>query len=77
MSEVVYVECYSGHTYAQEPHALIARGERRVVTAVERSWQTPDGPRFLVRTEDGGEYLLEYDVASDRWLATEKRKSKT
>ena len=64
------VECYSGHTYAQEPRAFTWRGRRYVVEAVERAWRTPEGPHFLVRTEDGGLYELAYDEVKDEWSAS-------
>jgi hypothetical protein len=66
------VECYSGHTYAQEPRAFTWHGERHVVQAVERVWRTPEGPHFLVRTEDGGFFELAYDEAEDVWSARER-----
>lgn len=66
------VECYSGHTYAQEPRAFIWHGERHVVQAVERSWRAPDGPRFLVRTEDGRAYELAYDEGKSEWSVCQR-----
>jgi len=64
------VEWYSGHTYAQEPRAFVWRGQRHVVQAVERAWRAPNGPHFLVRTEDGGSFELAYDEAEDVWNVT-------
>ena len=61
------VECYSGYTYAQEPRAFTWRGRRYVVQAVERAWRTPEGPHFLVRTEEGVFFELGYDEAKDEW----------
>jgi len=46
----VQVTCSSGHSYAQEPHAFTWRGERRVIVAVERTWQTLSGPNSRVQT---------------------------
>mgnify|MGYP005833642941 CR=1 FL=1 len=61
------VECYSGHTYAQEPRALTHEGCRYHVVEVERRWLTPHGPRFRVRTETGERFLLMYDTTTDSW----------
>lgn len=65
--EPVQVECYSGHSYAQEPRAFTWRGERRVVAAVERAWRTPSGPHFCVHTQDGTRFELAYDEQADKW----------
>jgi hypothetical protein len=66
-SEVVQVECYSGHSYAQEPRAFTWQGQRRVIIAVERAWRAPSGPCFRVRTEDGARFELAYDEQADKW----------
>jgi hypothetical protein len=65
------VECYSGHTYAQEPRAFTWRGRRYVVQAVERAWRTPEGPHFVVRTEEGNTYELAYDEVGNAWSLKE------
>ena len=65
------VECYSGHTYAQEPRAFVWHGQRHVVQAVERAWRGPEGPHFLVRTEEDDFFVLAYDEAEDVWSAKE------
>jgi hypothetical protein len=61
------VECYSGHTYAQEPRAFVWHGQRQVVQAVEMAWRTPEGTHFLVRTEESNSFELVYDEAEDVW----------
>ena len=61
------VECYSGHTYAQEPRAFVWHGQRHVIQAVERAWRAPEGLHFLVRTEEGRFFELAYDEAEDVW----------
>ena len=66
------VECYSGHTYAQEPRAFVWHGERHVVQAVEWAWRTPEGLHFLVRVEERGTYELAYDEAEDVWSVRER-----
>jgi len=61
------VSCYSGHTYAQRPMAFTWRGSQHDVEEVLKAWREPDGPRFRVRTTDGGLYRLAYDEATDTW----------
>lgn len=62
------VECYSGHTYAQEPRVVVWQGRRYPVTEVEQRWRTPDGPAFRVRTKAGGHFDLHYHETNDRWM---------
>jgi hypothetical protein len=66
------VECYSGHTYAQEPRAFVWYGERHVVQAVERTWRAPEGPHFLVRTREGGFFELTYNEVEHTWSTKER-----
>ena len=66
------VECYSGHTYAQEPRAFVWQGRRHVVQKVERAWRTPEGPHFRVITDvEDGEWRMECELAyneqADTW----------
>ncbi len=61
------VECYSGHTYAQEPRAVAWQGRRYPVVRVEQRWRTPEGPAFRVRTEPGAVFNLHYHESEDRW----------
>jgi len=68
MQEPVEVECYSGHTYAQRPRAFTWRGRCYQVQAVERAWRTPQGPCFLVRTQEGSGFELVYDEQKDAWF---------
>ena len=67
MSDDVSVECYSGHTYAQQPRAFVLGSERRIVKKVHNRWREPAGPRFQVLADDGATYVLAYDEATDRW----------
>lgn len=71
----IEVECYSGHTYAQQPRALTWRGERHEVKSVVRAWRSPDGPHFLVETDEGVVVALHYDEARDEWHIEEKRRA--
>jgi hypothetical protein len=61
------VECYSGHTYAQEPRAFAWEGERQAVAEVVDRWRSPAGPAFRVRTGNGQLFDLYYDQAEDLW----------
>ena len=61
------VECYSGHTYAQEPRAFGWQGDRYRVLQVLERWRTPAGPAFRVQADVEGEFELVYDEAADRW----------
>jgi len=68
MVEPVHVECYSGHTYAQEPRAIVWHGFRAAISRVDQAWRTPDGPAFRVRLEDDAVVNLQFVESSDRWL---------
>ena len=48
MQASIRVECYSGHTYAQEPRAFEWEGLRYQVERVIKRWRTPAGPCFRV-----------------------------
>ena len=61
------VECYSGHTYAQEPRAFVWQGRRHVVQKVERAWRTPEGLHFRVITVDEDSCELAYNEEADTW----------
>jgi hypothetical protein len=61
------VECYSGHTYAQEPRVVVWEGERFPVVRVDRRWRTPEGPAFRVETGPGEVFDLLYVESDDRW----------
>jgi hypothetical protein len=61
------VECYSGHTYAQEPRALVWQGQRYQVAKAEARWRTPEGPAFRVLTESGELLELHYRELDKHW----------
>jgi hypothetical protein len=63
----VRVECYSGHTYAQEPRAVVWQGRRMLVSRIERRWRRPQGPAFVVNTEPGIRFELSYGELEDIW----------
>lgn len=61
------VECYSGHTYAQELRALTWEGHRYPVAEIEARWRTPAGPVFQLRTGSGERFEVSYSELEDRW----------
>jgi len=61
------VQCYSGHTYAQEPHAFSKGTEHHAITQIRKQWREPAGPCFAVLADDGATYLLAYDETTDNW----------
>jgi hypothetical protein len=61
------VECYSGHTYAQEPRALVWQGQRFQVAKVEERWRTPEGPAFRILTESGELFEVHYREPDKHW----------
>ncbi len=67
----VHVECYSGHTYAQEPRVIVWRGFRANVARVESTWRTPEGPGFRVRLDSGVLLNLQFIEASGKWLISD------
>ena len=66
------VECYSGHTYAQEPRAFRLADQRRTVTMVHRRWREPAGPCFEVLADDAHVYVLVYNEITDSWDVSAK-----
>jgi hypothetical protein len=62
------VECYSGHTYAQEPRALVWQARRYAIVEIERRWRSPEGPAFWVGTETGDRFQLHYHETAHRWV---------
>ena len=61
------VECHSGFKYGERPQALTWQGSTLPVAAVLAQARTPWGVSFLVRTEDGRSFRLEYREAGDSW----------
>ena len=73
MSEQVFairVECYAGYRGEETPLRFYS-GERKVeVAEVLDRWLAPDHRYFKVKGDDGGTYIVRYDVPSDRWELT-------
>jgi hypothetical protein len=61
------VECHSGYAYAERPVAFHWQDERLVIADLLSQARTPEGRRFLVRTQDGQEFELLYLENTDEW----------
>jgi hypothetical protein len=61
------VECHSGFTYADRPVALTWEAQRLEIVEVLAVWRTPEKKLFRVRTNDGREFELAYNQATDEW----------
>ncbi len=61
------VECRSDQEYAGRPVALYWQGKHLLVAGLLQEWRTPEGKRFLVRTEDGAVFELNYHEVEDSW----------
>jgi hypothetical protein len=70
----VQVTCYSGHTYAERPEALILEGIEHKVKQIEKEWQEPGARLFKVVTEDSRVFILSYNERGDEWSAFELTK---
>jgi hypothetical protein len=66
----IRVECYDGYRGQEQPRLLLmGRRQIRVVEIVDR-WLDPDHRYFKMRGDDGGLYIIRYDVHHDRWELT-------
>jgi len=65
---IVQVECYSGHSYAEQPMAFYWQGQRLEVASLEATWYGPDGKHFRLRTTADQRFDLCYSEAEDRWF---------
>jgi hypothetical protein len=61
------VECHSGFTYADRPVALTWEGRRLEIARILTEWRAPERNHFRVRTTDGREFELVYNLAMDKW----------
>ena len=71
MVENLIVNCYSGHTYAEEPRSFEWEGIEYEVEKIEKGWQEPGKRYFQVRTKDNKLFRLCYNETEDRWSLTE------
>lgn len=64
------VECYAGYRGDETP-VLFFIGERKIeVVEVLDRWLAPDHRYFKLQGDDGGVYIIRYDVPSDEWELT-------
>jgi hypothetical protein len=62
-----HVESYSSTRYAERPTALFIEEERLEISEIIKSWRSPEGIVFHVRTEDDQSFEIMYDEDSDQW----------
>lgn len=66
----IRVECYAGYRGQERPlRLLLGRRQVAVVEIVDR-WLDPDHRYFKLRGDDGGLYIIRYDMHHDRWELT-------
>ena len=66
----IRVVCYAGYRGEETPQRLFL-GERKIeIVKVADRLLDPEHRYFKVCGDDGGIYILRYDVASDRWELT-------
>ncbi len=65
------VNCYSGHTYAEEPRSFHWQGAEHEVAEIEKTWQEPGKRFFLVLTRDNKSFQLCYNEIQKAWTITE------
>ena len=65
------VNCYSGHTYAEEPRSFLWEGIEYEVEEIERAWVEPGERHFQVRTRDNKLFKLCYNEIKGEWSLTE------
>jgi hypothetical protein len=61
------VNCYSGHTYAEEPRSFLWQGIEYEVEKLEKAWQEPGERHFRVRTRGNRLFQLCYDETEKQW----------
>jgi len=67
----IKVNCYSGHTYAEEPRSFVWESVEYEVEEIERAWVEPGERYFKVKTRDNKLFRLCYNEAEDRWSLIE------
>ena len=65
------VNCYSGHTYAEEPRSFLWEGIEYEVGKIEKAWQEPGRRHFQVHTRDNKMFQLCYDETEKQWSLVE------
>jgi len=70
------VNCYSGHTYAEQPRSFLWQGIEYEVEKIEKSWQEPGQRLFRVTTKDNKLFQLCYNETEKQWSIIEFVRSK-
>lgn len=65
------VNCYSGHTYAEEPRSFEWAGREYEVEKIEEAWVEPGERHFRVRTADNKLFQLCYNESNKLWALIE------
>jgi len=65
------VFCRSDSDYAERPLALIWQGQRFEIIEILARWRTPEGRRFLVKTDDFMVFNLFYDENENSWQVSQ------
>jgi len=65
------VNCYSGHTYAEEPRSFLWEGIEYEIQEIEKAWQEPGKRYFRVRTEGNKPFQLCYSEVGKQWSLIE------
>ena len=69
--ENLKVNCYSGHTYAQEPRDFHWQDTDYEVAEIVNNWREPGIICFLVRTGDNKLFKLCYNEIPKDWSIME------
>jgi hypothetical protein len=70
-SKDITVNCYSGHTYAQEPRSFLWEGVEYRVAEIVKMWREPGERHFLVKTGGNKSFQICYNEANTRWSLNE------
>ena len=66
----IRVECYDGYRGEETPLRFHCRERKVEVAEVLDRWLAPEHRYFKVKGDDGGRYIIRYDVPSDQWELT-------
>lgn len=69
------VNCYSGHTYAEEPRSFLWEGIEYEVVEIGKAWHEPGMRYFQVRTRDNKLFQLCYNEIEKQWSLIELLRS--
>ena len=71
----INVSCYAGHRGEETPREMTIGGRRVIVAEILDRWLAPDHRYFKLRGDDGDEYIIRQDVASQEWELTMFKKA--